>query len=108
MRADTSAPPASDSLAREPEVATAFWASYFEKLAVLAALLSALYLLARRLREGRLPRKTSRQISVLDSAMLSQHAAVHVVRAGARCFLIGSTAAGVAALAELSVTEDAS
>ncbi|HYL27833.1 MAG TPA: flagellar biosynthetic protein FliO [Candidatus Nitrosotalea sp.] len=89
-------------------MAASFWTNYLEKLAILAVILSALYLLARRLREGRLPRKGARRLYVLDSAMLSPHASIHVVRAGERCFLIGSTAGGVTALAELSPSEDVS
>lgn len=82
-----------------------FWGGYLEKLTILALLLSLLYVLARRLRVGRVFPRRARQIIVLESAMLSAHGTLHVVRAGDRCFLIGSTAAGLTTLAELRCIE---
>ncbi len=77
-----------------------FWAGYFEKLAIVALALTALYLLARKLRHAQFPRD-GRSVSLLETTMLSQHAALHVVRAGSRHFLIGSSAGGVSRIAEL-------
>ncbi|MBV9333316.1 MAG: FliO/MopB family protein, partial [Candidatus Eremiobacteraeota bacterium] len=50
--------------------------------------------------------RRGRRVDVLESAMLSQHAALHVVRVDARYFLIGSAAAGVTRLAELRPSFD--
>jgi flagellar biogenesis protein FliO len=80
----------------------AFWGAYAVRLAILALVLGALYLLARRLRDTKLFARRGRRVDVLESAMLSQHAALHLVRVDARYFLIGSAAAGVTRIAELS------
>jgi flagellar biogenesis protein FliO len=82
-----------------------FWAGYLERLALVALVLVALYLAGRRLRQTRFFARTGRTLNVLESIMLSQHAALHVVRVGARYFLIGSAAGGVSALAELGESE---
>jgi len=79
-----------------------FWAGYFEKLAIVALSLTALYLLARKLRHAQFHSRDGRSVSLLETTMLSQHAALHVVRAGSRHFLIGSSAGGVSRIAELS------
>jgi flagellar biogenesis protein FliO len=79
-----------------------FWPLYIEKLAIVALVLAALYLAARRLRQTRLFAPSGRVLNVLESTMLSQHAALHVVSVGSRCFLIGSAAGGVTRLAELA------
>jgi flagellar biogenesis protein FliO len=82
-----------------------FWAGYFEKLAILALVLVAIYLVGRKLRQSRLFAPAGRRVRLLESVMLSQHAALYVVRVGTRHFLIGSTAGGVSALAELGEAE---
>lgn len=69
---------------------------------MVALLLGALYLIARRLRGCRLFGMRSRRIAVIESAMLSPQAAIHVIRVGARYFALGT---GVACLAELRSTE---
>ncbi len=81
---------------------SSFWPLYVEKLAIVALVLAALYLAARRLRQTRLFAPSGRLVNVLESTMLSQHAALHVVSVGSRCFLIGSAAGGVTRLAELA------
>jgi flagellar biogenesis protein FliO len=79
----------------------AFWGAYALRLAILAIVLCALYAVARRLRDTKLFARHGRRIDVLESAMLSQHAGLHLVRVDARYFLIGSAAAGVTRIAEL-------
>jgi flagellar biogenesis protein FliO len=68
----------------------AFWASYLERLTIVALTLAALYFVARKLRDLRLFVRPGRRITVLESALLSPHAAVHVVRVESRYFLIAS------------------
>jgi flagellar biosynthetic protein FliO len=80
----------------------AFWGAYLEKLVVLALILAGLYLVARKLRDARGLGGRQNHLRVLESTMLCQHAALHIVRIGERFFLIGSSAGGVRALAELS------
>lgn len=77
-----------------------FWGAYAVRLAVAALVFCALYVIARRLRKARFARH-GRRVDVLESAMLSQHAALHLVRVDARYFLIGSAAAGVTRIAEI-------
>jgi flagellar biogenesis protein FliO len=79
----------------------AFWGAYAVRLAILAVVLCALYVLARRLRDTKLFARHGRRVDVLESTMLSQHAALHLVRVDARYFLIGTAAAGVTRIAEL-------
>jgi flagellar biogenesis protein FliO len=86
-------------------MAWAFWGGYVERLAVVASVLAAVYLLARRLRGTKFFTGRARCVNVIESTMLSQHAALHVVRVGKRCFLIGSAAGGVSTLAELNAQE---
>jgi flagellar biogenesis protein FliO len=78
-----------------------FWAAYAERLAIVAVVLAALYAAARTLRRLRLFARPNRWLNVVDSAMLSQHAALHVVRVGTRYFLSGSATGSVTRLAEL-------
>ncbi|HEX4014688.1 MAG TPA: flagellar biosynthetic protein FliO [Candidatus Cybelea sp.] len=81
-----------------------FWAAYAIKLGVVAAVLAALYAGARCLRRSTwLVRRMERHVDVVESAMLAPNAALHVVRAGSRYFLLGS--GGVSALAELEPGE---
>jgi flagellar biogenesis protein FliO len=82
-----------------------FWAGYFEKLAILGLALAALYMIARRLRQSRFFAPAGRCVRLVESMMLSQHAALYVVRVGTRYFLIGSTASVVSTLAELKEAE---
>jgi flagellar biosynthetic protein FliO len=83
-------------------VPPSFWPFYVEKLAIVALVLAALYWGARRLRQTRLFPPSGRSLNVLESTMLSEHAALHVVSVGSRYFLIGSAAGGVTRLAELA------
>jgi flagellar biogenesis protein FliO len=82
-----------------------FWIAYGGKLAIVAVVLVVLYLLGRRLRDARAFGSTNRCVSVIESTALSQNAAVHVLRAGTRYFLVGASSSGVVKLAELGADE---
>lgn len=80
----------------------AFWPAYCAKLAIVAATLLLLYALARKLRRLRFFHDDPTQLlHVIESRMLSQHAAIHVVQVGGRYYLIGTTTGAIATLAEL-------
>ena len=87
-------------------MAPSFWATYFERLAVVALVLAALYFLVRKLRDARLFRPRAKRLAVVESAMLSPNATVHIVRVDRRYFLIGSGSGGVTRLAELRESSD--
>jgi flagellar biogenesis protein FliO len=82
-----------------------FWAGYLVKLAIVALILGALYLAGRKLRQGRLFVGTDRRLRVLETRMLSPYAAIYLLGVGTRYFLIGSSNAGVAKLAEVTAAE---
>jgi flagellar biogenesis protein FliO len=83
-----------------------FWEAYALKLLILGAALAALYLLGRRLQGARFfARGDGRYVTVIESTMLSQHAAVHLLRVGTRYLLIGGGNAGLFKLAEFSAGE---
>jgi flagellar protein FliO/FliZ len=82
-----------------------FWIAYGGKLAIVAVVLVVLYLFGRRLRDARAFGSTNRCVSVIESTALSQNAAVHVLRAGTRYFLVGASSSGVVKLAELGADE---
>jgi flagellar protein FliO/FliZ len=82
-----------------------FWAGYVGKLAVVAVVLATLYALGRKLRQIRFFGSTGRCVRVIDSAMLSPNAAIHVLRVGERYLVVGASSAGVTKLAELAPTE---
>jgi flagellar biogenesis protein FliO len=83
-----------------------FWEAYAVKLLILGLMLAALYALARRLKGLRFfARGVDRYVTVIESTMLSQHAAVHLLRVGTRYLLIGAGNAGLTKLAEFSAGE---
>ena len=84
----------------------AFWGAYTVRLAIAALVLCALYVVARRLRDTHAGGRHGRRIDVLESRMLSQHAALHLVRVDARYFLIGSAAAGVTRIASFETRSE--
>ncbi len=85
---------------------SSFWEAYVLKLAILGAVLAALYALARRLKGVKLfSRGAGRYVTVIESTMLSPHAAVHLLRIGRRYLLIGGGSAGLFKLAEFSTSE---
>ena len=80
-----------------------FWAAYAAKLAVVGLVLAALYAVARKLRRlTPLANGRERYLSVVEARMLSQSAAVYVLKVGTRYVLVGSSNAGIATLAELT------
>ncbi|HEY6325285.1 MAG TPA: flagellar biosynthetic protein FliO [Candidatus Cybelea sp.] len=83
-----------------------FWASYLLKLGIVGALLAALYAAVRALRRTRFfARAADRRIRVLETAVLSQHAAIYLLGVGERYFLVGAAGATIATLAELAPSE---
>ncbi len=83
-----------------------FWEAYALKLLIIGLMLAALYAVARWLKGVRLfARGVDRHVTVIESTMLSQHAAVHLLRVGRRYLLIGGGNAGLFKLAELSAGE---
>jgi flagellar biogenesis protein FliO len=87
-------------------VLSSFWEAYVLKLAILGAVLAALYALARRLKGLKLfSRGAGRYVTVIESTILSPHAAVHLLRVGARYLLIGGGNAGLFKLAEFTAGE---
>src|ERR1700756_3257386 len=79
-----------------------FWFNYFIALVVVALLLTGLYAIVRGLARGRVLVSADRRlVTVLESTVLSQHAAVHAVKAGSRYLLVGATNGSLATLAEL-------
>lgn len=81
-----------------------FWGPYLAKLGVLGALLFGLYAIAQRLKAA-FVRSGRRYVDVIESTMLSQHAAVHLLRVGSSYLLVGGGAAGLSKLAEFSTSE---
>jgi flagellar biogenesis protein FliO len=87
-------------------VPSSFWEAYVLKLAILGAVLAVLYALARKLKDVKLfSRGAGRYVTVVESTMLSPHAAVHLLRVGARYLLIGGGSAGLVKLAEFNAGE---
>lgn len=87
-------------------MAPTFWANYFERVAIVGIVLLAVYFLARKLRETRLFLRAGRRLNVVESTMLSPHAALHLVRVDRRHFLIGSGSAGVTKIGEIKERPD--
>jgi flagellar biogenesis protein FliO len=79
-----------------------FWASYFERLGAVAVVLATLYGAVRMFARPWIVLRRSRSLRLIESLAVSQHAALHLVQAGNRYFLIGTTVSGVAELAELA------
>ena len=83
-----------------------FWAGYLLKLGIVGALLAALYAAACALRRLRFfANPADRRIRVLETTVLSQHAAIYLLKVGTRYFLVGTAGATVAKLAELAASE---
>lgn len=73
-------------------------------LALIAALLGALGWSARTLR-GRLPAIAGRRLRVVETALLSNGSAMHIVRAGTQTLVVGSAHGSVTLLSILSGDE---
>jgi flagellar biogenesis protein FliO len=83
-------------------MATGFWLNYVFALLVVALLLGGLYAVVRGLARGRVIVSANRRlVTVLESTVLTQHAALHVVKVGSRYFLIGGGQGHVNSLTEL-------
>lgn len=83
-----------------------FWLNYFGALLVVALLLVGLYAVVRGLARGRVLASADRRlITVLESTPLSQHSAVHVVKAGGRYYMLGANQGAVSTLGELPAEE---
>jgi flagellar biogenesis protein FliO len=80
-----------------------FWAGYLAKLALVALAFAVIYVLTRWLQGTRFLARGDRLVSVVESAALSPHAALYLIRAGTRYFLVGT---GVRMLAEIKRTGD--
>ena len=84
------------------------WTNYLLTLAIVALVLAALGLLARRVRRMRLAGKLREdRVAVIESALLSQHASLHVVRVGERYVLIGAADASVTFLCDVEAQGNA-
>jgi flagellar biogenesis protein FliO len=83
-----------------------FWTAYAMKLTMVALLLAGLFVLARLLRRARFGIGAgSHLVTVVESAMLSPHLWVHVVKVGTRYLCVGGGERGVTPLAELTPEE---
>lgn len=84
-----------------------FWTSYLLALAIVGLMLAGLYIIVRGLARGRILAASGRRfVNVVESTMLSQHVAMHVVRAGSRYLLVGGANNGaLTTLAELTPEE---
>lgn len=83
-----------------------FWMNYALALAVIAAVLAAMFAIARTIgRRRAFPRAAGRFVTILESTMVSPQTSVHVVKAGRRYLLIGVGAAGLATLVELTAED---
>ena len=56
-----------------------FWAGYLEKLGIVALVLLAVYFVAGWVRQTRFFARSGRSLTLLESMMLSQHAALYIV-----------------------------
>ena len=83
-----------------------FWFQYLFALLVVALLLGGLYAVVRGLARGRILVSADRRlVTVLESTVLSQHSALHVIKVGARYYLIGGGQGHVNSLVELPPEE---
>jgi flagellar biogenesis protein FliO len=83
-----------------------FWLSYAFALVVVALLLGGLYAVVRGLARGRILVSADRRlVTVIESTVLSQHSALHVIKVGARYFLIGGGQGHVTSIVELPPEE---
>jgi len=83
-----------------------FWFQYLFALLVVALLLGGLYAVVRGLARGRILVSADRRlVTVLESTVLSQHAALHVIKVGGRYYLVGGGQGHVNSLVELPPEE---
>jgi flagellar biogenesis protein FliO len=75
---------------------------YAWALSVVGLLLLGLTYAVRTLNRGRLVTGSDRRlVSVVESAAVSQHSAVHVIKVGDRYYLVGGGSAGVTHIADV-------
>jgi flagellar biogenesis protein FliO len=87
-------------------MSSSFWLNYVFALLVVALMLGGLYAVVRGLARGRILSSADRRlVTVLESTMLSQHAALHVVKVGTKYYLIGGGQGHVSSLGELPPEE---
>jgi flagellar biogenesis protein FliO len=87
-------------------MSSGFWLNYLFALLVVGLMLGGLYAVVRGLARGRILASADRRlVTVLESTMLSQHAALHVVKVGERYFLVGGGQGHVSSLVELTPQE---
>ncbi|HTV73740.1 MAG TPA: flagellar biosynthetic protein FliO [Candidatus Acidoferrales bacterium] len=85
---------------------SSFWLSYVFALLVVALLLGGLYAVVRGLARGRILASANRRlVTVLETTVLSQHSALHVVKVGGRYYLVGGGQGHVNTLVELPAEE---
>ena len=83
-----------------------FWLNYFGALLVVALLLVGLYAVVRGLVRGRVLTSANRRlVTVLETTALTQHSAIHVIKAGQRYYLLGANQGAVSTLGELPPEE---
>jgi flagellar biogenesis protein FliO len=71
-----------------------------------ALMLAGLYAMLRGMLRGRVLAAVDRRlVTVLESTMLSQQSAVHVVKVGAKYLLVGGGSGSISTLAELPPQE---
>ncbi|MGB8518765.1 MAG: flagellar biosynthetic protein FliO [Candidatus Tumulicola sp.] len=84
-----------------------FWTNYAFALAIVGLVLAGLAVAGRVLKgAGSRSRSGGGHIAIVESVMLSPRASLHVVKAGRRHLLIGSTDAYVCALAEMELEKE--
>lgn len=84
-----------------------FWTNYAFALAIVGLVLAGLAVAGRALkRAGLRSRSGGGHIAIVESMMLSPRASLHVVKAGRRYLLIGSTDAHVCALTEMELEKE--
>lgn len=87
-------------------MSSGFWVQYVFALLVVALLLGGLYAVVRGLARGRLIASSERRlVTVLESTPLSQHSALHVIKVGARYYLVGAGNGAMGTLTELEPAE---
>lgn len=87
-------------------MSSGFWINYVLALVVVGLMLGGLYAIVRGLARGRVLASADRRlVAVLESTMLSQHNAIHVVKVGTRYLLIGGSNGQVNTLSELPAEE---
>ena len=83
-----------------------FWTNYVLALALVAIVLAVLAFVGRFLKRAAWNAHAGgRYVAVVESAMLSPHASLHVVKTGRRYLLIGVSNASICGLTEIDVPE---